>query len=90
MTAGSYTNLREKLEENTEWPLVYMYKFIVPNRDGKIDRIKSHLPQNGKLSYKHTSNLKFVSITCVASMKSADEIIEISEKVSEIEGVISL
>ena len=68
----------------------YMFKFISPNRDGKVDMIKALLPKSGTMTFKHTSNLRYVSITCVALMNSADEIIEITEKVDEIEGVIVL
>ena len=76
--------------ENSSWPMKYMFKFISPNRDGKVDKIKSLLPENGKITFKHTANLKHVSVTCVALMDSADQIIEITEKVDKIEGVIVL
>jgi hypothetical protein len=76
--------------ELDSWPLNYMFKFIVPNRNGKVDKIKGLLPHHGDISFKHTSSLKHVSITCVAVMSTADQIIEITEKVSEIEGVMVL
>jgi len=76
--------------ENSSWPMKYMFKFISPNRDGKVDKIKALLPENGKITFKHTANLKHVSVTCVALMDSADQIIEITEKVDKIEGVIVL
>ena len=68
----------------------YMFKFISPNRDGNVDKIKALLPETGIMTFKHTSNLKHVSVTCVALMDSADQIIEITEKVDKIEGVIVL
>ena len=76
--------------ETEDWPLEYMFKFIAPNNSGNVDRIKSLLPTNGKFSFKHTTSLKHVSITCVATMETADQIIEITEKVDTIEGVIVL
>jgi hypothetical protein len=76
--------------ENGSWPMKYMFKFISPNREGKVDKIKVLVPQTGTMTFKHTSNLKHVSITCVALMDSADQIIEITEKVDKIEGVIVL
>lgn len=72
------------------WPLKYMFKFITPNEDGKVDLVKALLPNEGKITFKHTTNLKHVSVTCVALMESADRIVEITEKVDEIEGVIVL
>ncbi len=87
---GTYTQLQKKLEENKRWPLLYMFKFIVPNENGKIELVKSHLPQKGQLSYKHTKNLKYVSITCKEWMPSAESIVKVHSVVSTIEGVISL
>lgn len=90
MDRDKYKNLRYRLMETETWPLKYMFKFITPNEDGKVDQIKDILPKYGKLSFKHTANLKHVSVTCVALMESADKIVEITEKVDSIEGVIVL
>jgi len=90
MTTDKYKTLRYRLMEIESWPLEYMFKFITPNKDGKVDQVKSLLPPNGKVSFKHTSSLKHVAITCVATMQSADQIIEIMEQVDQIEGVMIL
>lgn len=90
MNIDKFRNLRYRLMENKSWPMKYMFKFISPNRDGKVDKIKALLPETGKITFKHTSNLKHVGITCIAPMDSADQIIEITEKIDKIEGVIVL
>lgn len=90
MSYQNYDNLRRQLLENTTWPLKYMFKFIVPNQDQKIETIKALLPTPSKISYKHTKNLRFVSITCVANMASANDIIDVMRNVSQVEGVIAL
>ncbi len=90
MNIDKFRNLRYRLMENGSWPMKYMFKFISPNRDGKVDKIKALLPETGIITFKHTSNLNHVSITCIALMDSADQIIEITEKVDKIEGVIVL
>ncbi len=87
---GTYQGLQKKLEENKKWPLLYMFKFIVPNEKGKVDLVKSLLPEKGQLSYKHTKNLKYVSITCKVWMNSAENIVKVHHTISSIEGVISL
>ena len=79
-----YKNLRYRLMESEKWPLKYMFKFIVPNQ------VKALLPTEGEVTFKHTDNLKHVSVTCVALMESADQIIVITEKADKIEGVIVL
>lgn len=90
MNIDKFRNLRYRLMENGSWPLKYMFKFISPNRNDKVDKIKALLPETGIMTFKHTSNLKHVSITCIALMDSDDQIIEITEKVDKIEGVVVL
>ncbi|MFV0268357.1 MAG: DUF493 family protein [Draconibacterium sp.] len=90
MKTDKFKTLRYRLMETETWPLKYMFKFITPNSNGKVEQIKALLPAHGELAFKHTSDLKHVSITCVAEMQNADQIIEIVEKVDKIEGVIIL
>lgn len=85
-----YLKLKELLDDNKKWPLRYMFKFVIPNKDGKVDLAKSHMPAGAQLKYKHTSSLKYVSMTCVTYMKSADDIIELTQKLEDIPGVMSL
>ncbi len=90
MERDKFKNLRYRLMEVESWPLKYMFKFITPNEDGKVEQVKALLPDKGELSFKHTSSLKYVAITCVAIMNNADEIIDITEKADRIEGVLIL
>lgn len=90
MNLDKYKNLRYRLMETETWPLKYMFKFIIPNEEGKVDQVKVLLPKDGEVTFKHTANLKHVSVTCVALMESADQIVEITEEVDKIEGVIVL
>ncbi len=85
---SKYIKLREILEDNDKWPMAYMFKFIAPNKDGKVQQVVNLFPVEAKKSFKHTKNLKYVSVTCVLNMNSADEIISITEAATDIEGVI--
>ncbi len=85
-----FKTLRYRLMETESWPLEYMFKFITPNKEGNVEQIKAILPDHGETTFKHTSNLNHVAITCVATMENADQIIEVTEKVDAIEGVIIL
>jgi len=85
-----YLKLKKLLDDNKRWPLRYMFKFIIPNKDGNVDLAKSHMPRGAQLKFKHTSSLKYVSMTCVAHMHSSDDIIELTQKLESIPGVISL
>ncbi len=90
MSLKDYEKLRSLLLENKKWPMLYMFKFIVPNKDGQVDKVVNLLPKHGSLSFNHTKSLSHVAVTCKVSMKSADAIIEVTNNVSSIPGVISL
>lgn len=78
---------KDKLEAQTTFPTLYMFKFIVPN--GIETHVAALLPNN-KMTLKHSSQGKYVSATIKAMMPNSDSILDIYEKASEIEGVISL
>ncbi len=78
---------REKLEANGQFPMLYMFKFIVPN--GREHEIGAIFPKN-EMVLKQSSGGKYISTTIQIMMESADQIIEIYEQAATIEGVISL
>jgi uncharacterized protein len=78
---------KDKLELQTTFPTLYMFKFIVPN--GKESEVAALLPNN-KMTLKHSSKGKYVSATIKAMMPNSDSILDIYERASKIEGVISL
>ncbi|MCS5491070.1 MULTISPECIES: DUF493 domain-containing protein [Algoriphagus] len=83
----SKETFKEKLEAHGEFPMLYMFKFIVPN--GRENEIGAIFPKN-EMSLKASSGGKYVSTTIQVMVHSADEIINYYEKASSIEGVISL
>lgn len=90
MNEAQFKDLLNKQLENQTWPIRYMFKFIVPNQDGKVEKLNGLLPAESEISYKHTPNLQYVSITCVAQMHSAEQIVSITSKAVEIQGVMAL
>lgn len=90
MSVQNLERLRALLLENKKWPMTYMFKFIVPNTDNKVNLVVACLPQDGRVTYNHTKNLRHVAITCVAQVDNADQIIEVTQKALSIQGVISL
>lgn len=81
--------LRQKLMAE-KWPQKYMFKFVMPNEKAKLDSVLEALPQNGDIRFRNSSGDKFVCVTCVATMKSADAVIDVTSKACAVEGVISL
>lgn len=81
--------LRAKLAAE-KWPQKYMFKFVMPNDKAKIDQVLEALPQSGTTTFKDSSAGKYVGVTCVAFMPSADAVIDVTSRACSVEGVISL
>ena len=86
-----FDKLRKDLENLQEWPSDYIFKFIIQNNDNKKDKLLSKFDLTQcRLSSKESSNKKYVSITLIMYMNSADEVIEKYMELSKIDGIISL
>jgi hypothetical protein len=90
MTQKNLRELRNLLTESEKWPLLYMFKFNLPNQHGKVDKVVSMLPDESDISFKHTKSLRHVSVTCKAVMETPDDVITVTQNVTAIEGVMAL
>lgn len=82
--------LRKKLEEQGNWPSIYMYKFIVKNDPEKIAQVKAMFADIVELSEKKSTNDNYISITAKEMALNPDAIIEKYKLAAKIEGIISL
>jgi hypothetical protein len=81
-----YDGLRDKLNES-DWPSVYMFKFIAPNdKEKEIVFIFKDFEYTSKPS----RTGKYISITSKVMINSPEEIIQIYKQASMIKGVIAL
>ncbi len=86
-----YKKLKHRLEETTEFPTKYLYKFIIPADDSKMLEIEVMFDHTGAVIEKKTSKTgKYVSLSILVQMANADVIIEKYKEVAKVEGVISL
>ena len=86
-----YTRFHQQLEESTAWPSLYVFKFIVPSSEEKINMLTRMFQSlSPKIATKKSSNGKYTSITLKATVDSPDLVIKKYKQVSEIEGIISL
>ncbi len=86
-----YDRLKEELEKNADWPVKYMYKFIMPNKDENIEEVKKRFGKpdiNLKKNYSKTG--KYVSVTIINEEKNADDIIKRYQSMEDIEGLVAL
>jgi len=90
MNQEKYNQLRDQLIESTQWPSLYMFKFIIPNKDEKLDAVKALFPAGTPFAFKTSKDLRFISITVKIKMKDADKVIAIYEQAKNIEGLLAL
>ena len=86
-----YAKLKDSLNETTEFPSSYMFKFIIPTSDerfGQIEKIFDNL--GAVITSKPSKNGNFTSITIVVDMADADAVILKYKEVGAVDGVISL
>ena len=77
----------ELLDSQYNWPAEYLFKFIV-NTEFKEKLIELFQPH--KVIEKPSSKGTYVSITARVLMRNAKEVMDLYEKASKIETVISL
>ncbi|TND08853.1 MAG: hypothetical protein FD123_1707 [Bacteroidetes bacterium] len=90
MAEPDFEALRKKLEESGSWPMVYMFKFIVPSDNQKIALVESLFGDDSQVSLRSSSNDKYTSITAREVMLSPEMVIAVYRKAASIEGVIAL
>ncbi|ADR21990.1 DUF493 domain-containing protein [Marivirga tractuosa] len=86
-TEKDIQSFREKLEAVSEWPSLYMFKFIVEAE--KQEEIKD-IFENHEVIVKPSSKGKYVSLTIKMLASSAEQIIEKYLETNKVEGVIAL
>ena len=82
-----YANLKEKLDNQFNWPMLYMFKFIVPeaNKQKVISLFQKH-----DVSSRNSKNGNYVSLTIQMFMMSSEDVIDVYKKASTIDGIIAL
>lgn len=90
-TQDFYKRLKEELLKSSLWPNEYLYKFVVPTDNNKIQRIKNIFDNIGAvINTSQSKTGKYTSVSISVKMKSPDAVIEKYIEVSDIEGLISL
>jgi putative lipoic acid-binding regulatory protein len=86
-TEKEIASFKEKLEAVSEWPSLYMFKFIVPAE--QQSEIKD-IFENHEVVVKPSSKGKYVSLTIKMLANSAEQIIEKYMETNKVKGVIAL
>ena len=90
-TEDFYTRLREELNNTSEWPSEYLYKFILPTDAKKIEAVENAFDNIGAVIHtKQSKTAKYTSVSINVTMESPDCVVEKYIELSTIEGIISL
>lgn len=84
---AKYRALKQKLQQEHEFPLKYMYKFIVPS--GKEEELRPYF-EDAEVKIKQSSKGNYTSFTAIKIELSAEAIIQKYKSLSHIKGLISL
>ena len=82
--------LKEALIKDKSWPQKFMFKFIVPNQNEKIEEVKKLFQMTDKLTFRVSKDIRYVSITSKKWVSSPDDVIRVYQEASKIEGLIAL
>ena len=86
-----YSKLQIQLDDTTDFPADYLYKFIVPASDNQVAEVESIFNNTGAvINTKNSKTGKYVSVSIILNLNSSDEIIAYYRKVEKIKGIISL
>ena len=87
--SSDYDKLKIQLDEQ-EWPAVYLFKFIVPNKSDLVARATALFDDGADLNYNTSKTGKYVSVSAKEMMLSSEAVIERYLQAGNIEGLIAL
>ena len=86
-----YKKLQWKLEDTTQFPSDYLFKFIVPASDNQVEEVENLFNNKGAvINTKKSKTGKYVSVSIVLNIENAATVIEYYQKAAKIKGIISL
>ena len=86
-----YINLKKRLQETTQFPTHYLYKFIIPAKGTQLSQIKHlFLATKTTVNTKFSKNMKYISVSIKVLEQNAEDIIERYQSVRHIKGIVSL
>ncbi len=86
-----YKSLKEKLDNQHDFPEDYLFKFIIPTDQARLTEIyKVFDGIKFTLGNRESKNGKYTACNVNAFVLDADQVIKIYQEVAKIEGVILL
>jgi putative lipoic acid-binding regulatory protein len=86
-----YSKLKVQLDDTTNFPADYLYKFIVPSLENQVAEVKNIFDNTGAvIKTKKSKTGKYVSVSIILKLKTSEEVIVYYKKAAKIKGIISL
>lgn len=86
-----YKKLQWQLEDTTQFPSDYLFKFIVPTTDNQVEEVENLFNNKGAvINTKKSKTGKYVSVSIVLNIENAASVIDYYQKAAKIKGIISL
>ena len=82
-----WDRFKELLDDQNDWPTRYTFKFIAPS--DSLARLKKVFGDH-PVRVRESSKGNYKSVTAHLQVSSSEEVVEIYEEASSIDGVISL
>ena len=90
MEEDKNTKLKELLSQVYKWPAHYNFKFIYKSDPQTLQQLKSLFPTDAEFKLKHSNKKNYESLNVIYMAKSAEDVLNLNQKASEIKGVIAL
>ena len=87
MAPASMDRLQELLEGEYTWPAPYLFKFIVPQEHVPVVEA---LLGAGEVLRRESRGGRYVSLTARRSMESAEQVLAVYRRASQVKGLIAL
>ena len=84
------TKLKKQLDEEHEFPCVYMFKFIVPNSNRLHAQVEALFGSEAQISIRESRNGNYLSVTAKEMMLNAGNVISRYREAANINGIIAL
>lgn len=85
-----FRGLFEKLQQEHDWPKLYLFKFIIPNENKKLALTEALFGPAAQVTINKSRNGNYLSVSAKEIMISPEEVIGKYEMAVEIEGLIAL
>lgn len=90
MSINRESELKELLDKQHNWPEAFLFKFIYKSNPEIENKLKAIFDKEADILVKKSKKENYNSMSATIIAKSSDEVLDVYQKASVIEGVISL